>query len=75
MMARYLGEKNMITRSKALHKVCVQEKRVYSDGKNSHEPFISNWKMKICSLSSTANISRYHLNLEFPLILTKTFPL
>ena len=77
MMARYLGycKKYMITRSKALHKVCVQEKRVYSDGKNAHEPFISDWKMKICSLSSAAHISPYHLNLEFPLILTKTFPL
>ena len=53
----------------------MQEKRVYSDGKYAHGVFISDCKMKICSLSSTAHISPYHLNLEFPLMLTKTFPL
>ena len=77
MMSRFLGywKKYIITRPETFHKVCVQEKRVYSDGKYAHGVFISDCKMKICSLSSTAHISPYHLNLEFPLMLTKTSPL
>ena len=76
MMSRFLGywKKYISTRPEAFHKVCVQENRVYSDGKYAHGLFISDWKMKICSLPSTAHISPYHLNLEFKLILTKTFP-
>ena len=71
MMSRFLGywKKYIITRSEAFHKVCVQEKRVYSDGKYAHGLFVSDWKM------STVNISPYLLNTEFPFIMTKTLPL
>ena len=71
MMSRFLGywKKYIITRSEAFHKVCVQEKRVYSDGKYAHGLFVSDWKM------STVHISPYLLNTEFPFIMTKTLPL
>ena len=71
MMSRFLGywKKYIITRSEAFHKVCVQEKRVYSDGKYAHGLVVLDWKM------STVHISPYLLNTEFPFIMTKTLPL
>ena len=71
MMSRFLGywKKYIITRSEAFHKVCVQEKWVYSGGKYAHGLFVSDWKM------STVHISPYLLNTEFPFIMTKTLPL
>ena len=76
MVSRFSGYRKNIsyTRSKTFHKMCVQEKGVCID--RSAYTYILSIPMGNEHLipSQSLHISLYLLNLEFPLIITKTVP-